>query len=94
MKFLKRVYFIFQPRFFQQLQLITNCLSPSLSLSLSLSLPVSVQHAAAKTVSTHKTYVQRPQVQEHVIAPQAQNNVVGGALEVSIVQLFYLLHFD
>ncbi|KAM8711724.1 hypothetical protein ACLKA7_012264 [Drosophila subpalustris] len=45
---------------------------------------IAPNHASAKAVNTHKTAVQRPQVQSHVIAPQAQNSVVGGALEIPI----------
>ncbi|KAH8390888.1 hypothetical protein KR215_001424, partial [Drosophila sulfurigaster] len=42
------------------------------------------KHSSAKTVATSKTYVQRPQVQKHVVAPQVQGNVVGSALEIPI----------
>ncbi|XP_034478144.1 uncharacterized protein LOC117784503 [Drosophila innubila] len=43
---------------------------------------IAPSQAAAK--NTYKTAVQRPQIQNHVIAPQAQNTVVGSALEIPI----------
>ncbi|XP_034107108.1 uncharacterized protein LOC117569878 [Drosophila albomicans] len=45
---------------------------------------IAPSHSSAKTVATSKTYVQRPQVQKHVVAPQVQGNVVGSALEIPI----------